>query len=207
MIGNLSPKQKQALFLIKETIKKTGKPPTLGELRELLRLKYINSVTHLINKLEEKGYIRRKRGEPRGIELASQEKKVVGIPLIGAVACGKPLLAQENIEGYISVDKNWLRGNPQDFFFLRAVGDSMNSAGIDDGDLTLIKIQSTANPNDQVVALIEDEATIKIYKPKEDYVALVPSSKNRQHKPIILREDFLIQGVVKMVLKKRMLES
>ncbi|MBM3254082.1 MAG: repressor LexA, partial [Candidatus Omnitrophica bacterium] len=165
MIGNLSPKQKQALFLIKETIKKTGKPPTLGELRELLRLKYINSVTHLINKLEEKGYIRRKRGEPRGIELASQEKKVVGIPLIGAVACGKPLLAQENIEGYISVDKNWLRGNPQDFFFLRAVGDSMNSAGIDDGDLTLIKIQSTANPNDQVVALIEDEATIKIYKP------------------------------------------
>lgn len=204
----LTVKQKLLFQIIKEYQRKHGVSPTLGELQKMLGVPFMNSVVVLIKSLEEKGYITREKGAERGIEpVVHSGAGTINVPVVGAVACGKPLLAQENVEGYISVDKNLLHNNPKDYFFLRALGDSMDKAGIDDGDMVLIKSQRTARPDEKVVALIDDEATIKVYKPYSGYVALVPKSSNSANKPIILHENFAIQGIVKAVFKKDMLTA
>lgn len=202
MADDLSPKQKLLLLLIKDFRRKHGHSPTLGEMKKLYGTDYTNSITQLLEKLEEKNYITRTPGAERGITTSQQGDEIVNIRVVGSIACGKPLLAQENVEGYISVDKRIIHGNENDYFFLRAVGDSMNNAGIEEGDMVLIKNQMTAENGDKVVALIDDEATLKVFKRIKDYVALVPQSKNPANKPIILHSDFTIQGVVKAVYKK-----
>jgi len=204
----LTTKQKLLLQIIKEYRRKNGVSPTFSELKNIMGVPFINSVVFLVKSLEEKGYIRREKGAERGIEPTSQDDTTtIEIPVVGAVACGLPLLATENIEGYIPVDKNLLHNDPKSYFFLRAVGDSMNNAGIDDGDMVLIKQQQSADNGERVVALIDDEATIKILKREADYVALVPRSKNPANKPIILHSDFTVQGIVKAVYKKEMLAA
>jgi len=132
---------------------------------------------------------------------------IVAIPLIGSVACGSPLLAQENIEGYIPVDPRLVRGDPGRFFFLRAHGDSMTAAGIDDGDLLLVESRVTADPGEIILALIGDEATVKLYKPGRDYAVLAPKSHNPSHRPIIMTSDCRIQGVVRTAIKREQLET
>ena len=207
MSENLSAKQKLLLQIIQDFRRKNGYSPSLSELKNLLGVNYVNSVVHLLEKLEEKGYIQKKAGAERGITPVSQSNTIANIPVVGNVACGNPLLAEENIEGYIPVDVTIVRNKPEDYFFLRAVGDSMNQAGINPGDLVLIESKPTAQPGDKVVALIDDEATIKIYQPSNDYVALVPKSDNPANKPIILNQDFTIQGIVKAVYQKEMLQA
>ena len=205
MDKQLSSKQKLLLYIIQDFRKKNGRSPSLGELRKLLGVNYVTSVVHLLKKLEEKGYITKTSTE-RGIAVVNRNQITVNIPLLGNVACGRPLLAQENIEGYIPVDKK-LINNSCKYFFLRAVGDSMDRAGINDGDLVLIQSQTNAKKGDKVVALIDDEATIKIFHPGNGYVALLPKSSNSANKPIILSYDFSIQGIVKEVYQKDMLQA
>jgi repressor LexA len=123
----------------------------------------------------------------------------VKIPILGSVACGTPLLAEQNIDSYISVSKELIRSN-NNYFILKAIGDSMNEVGINDGDLVLIKQQQFANENDLIVALIDDEATIKEFHRKQDMVILKPRSKNKNHQPIILTTDFKVQGVVDTII-------
>jgi repressor LexA len=123
----------------------------------------------------------------------------IDIPLVGQVSCGLPMLAHENIEAYISVSAS-LAGPGENYFFLRASGDSMNMAGINNGDLILVKQQATASNGERVVALVNDEATVKEIQYKGNYVTLLPRSSNPVHKPIILAEEFAIQGVVKGVI-------
>ncbi len=207
MEADLSPKQKLLLNIIKEYRRKHGESPTLGELKKILGVPFLNSVVHLLGKLEEKGFIQRAKGVERGITPVGDEKTMVNIPVVGAVACGRPLLAQENIEGYITVDRKLIKDDPKKYFFLKAIGDSMNNAGINDGDMVLIHSQSQARSEEKVVALIDDEATIKIFRPGNGYVALVPKSSNPNNKPIILRENFAIQGLVKAVYQKGMLTA
>lgn len=205
MPNDLSAQQKIMLQVLREYKRQHGVSPTLGELKKYFGFSSTSSVVHLLEKLEEKGYLRRE-GE-RGIEIAGEEKSTFDIPVIGAAACGKPLLAQENYEGFITIDANLVNGDPNKYFFLRAVGDSMNLAGIENGDYVLFKSGLQPQINDKVVALIDDEATIKIFKMGEGYVALVPQSSNPANKPIILHEDFTIQGIVKAVYKKDMLTA
>lgn len=212
MATDLTSKQKILLQIIKDNQRKYGTSPSLGELKNMLGVPFVNSVVHLLDKLEEKKYITRAPGMERGILLIENPDQTFKIPVIGAVACGKPLLAKENKEGYINIDKSLVSDNPDDYFFLRAVGDSMNKTdingkNIDDGDYVLIKQQTTANENDKVVALIDDEATIKVFKKGQDYVTLVPQSTNPANKPIILHSDFSIQGIVRAVFKKEMLTA
>lgn len=181
---------------------KHGQAPTLEEIRKALDYSGTSSVQRHTDALKEKGYLDKARGLS---PLDSNEK--VQIPLVGNVACGVPLLATENVEAYISYDSSKIAGRPDDYFFLRAVGDSMNEARvsgktIDDGDFVLIKKQQTANPGNRVVALIGDEATIKKFVPEDGHVRLQPESTNPKNKPIILFEDFSIQGVVEDVVKK-----
>lgn len=212
MKQQLSSKQKLLYQIIKDYQKKYGISPSLNELKKELGVPFVNSVVHLLEKLEEKGYLTRTPSTERGIKLLEESHQTINVPVVGAVACGQPLLAKQNIEGYIPVDKNLLSSNSADYFFLRAVGDSMdnsnvNGNNIENGDFVLIKTQSTANYNDKIVALIDDEATIKVYKKQQDYIALVPQSTNPANKPIILHSDFTIQGIVKAVFKKEMLSA
>ena len=111
------------------------------------------------------------------------------------VTCGKPILAVENIEAYIPYE---VKGDPKKYFFLRAIGDSMNlsKTKINDGDLVLIKKQSSAESGDEIVALIGDEATIKVFRKGDDCIALEPKSNNPIHKPLYVFEDLQIQGKV-----------
>ena len=133
--------------------------------------------------------------------MSNNASETVNIPLVGMVACGTPMLAQENIEGYIATDKNFVGGNLENYFYLRARGDSMNKVGIEDNDLVLIHSQNQAQSGNIIVALLDDSATIKILKKHEGYILLEPKSYNYIHKPIVLKEDFLIQGVVVKIIK------
>lgn len=207
MDAELTPKQKLLLNIIKDYRRKHGSSPTLNTLKDMLGVRFINSVAHLLDKLEEKGYIQRTKNIQGGFVPIGEDNKIVNIPMVGAVACGMPLLAQENIEGYIATDKKFITDEPKKYFYLHAIGDSMDLAGIQDGDMVLVHSQQTASPEDRAVALIDDEATIKFVRKGKDYIALVPKSSNPANKPIILHNDFSIQGVVKAVFKKEMLTA
>ena len=119
----------------------------------------------------------------------------VNIPLLGSIACGTPILAIENIESEIPVSNDLIKGSNK-YFLLRASGNSMNEVGINDGDLVLVKQQSTAENGDFVVAVIDDEATIKEFRKNSDAIVLRPRSTEQKHQPIILTRDFRIQGIV-----------
>lgn len=201
MENNLTHKQKLTLSAISDYIQKNGKSPTLDELRKILKLNAISSVQRHLSALKKKGYLTTEKHKSRGIKPQVEFSKTVNIPLVGNIACGVPLLAEENIEGYIPVKKEKIRGDASNYFFLRAVGDSMNLAGIDNGDFVLIKKANHANPGSKVVALIGDEATIKKFEMEKGAIKLVPESSNPKNKPLYFFEDIIIQGTVYDVFK------
>lgn len=185
------------LSYITEYFKQNAQSPTLEEIGKHFGYDSLTSVQRKVVALEEKGYIKRDKFQKRNISLVVEsEDRTFPVPIVGIVACGSPILALENVEGYLPTDIQFLRGNPKDYFYLRASGDSMNKAGIDDGNLVLVRQQNTAKPNERVVALIDDHATIKKIQSGDGFIALVPESTNPEHKPIILRKDFAIQGIV-----------
>jgi len=143
-----------------------------------------------------------KKKETKIIQLNSDEglsEHTVNVPLLGSVACGAPMFAQENIEAYIPVSTQLIKPSNK-YFILKASGNSMNEAGINNGDLVLVKQQQVANDKDLVVALIDDEATIKEFHKKQNIIILKPKSTEKKHQPIILTENFRIQGVVETVI-------
>lgn len=201
MLEYLSEKDRKGYSLIRNRLLQTGKKPTLEEINEVTGGKSPRSASLVIERLVRLGFLKK-----YGSNLKLTEKRIdtasvstVEIPLIGQVACGLPMLAQENIEAYYPVSRSLAKSGGT-YFLLRASGDSMNMAGINDGDLLLVKQQSTANNGEQVVALVNDEATVKEFYYKGNYVTLLPKSNNPVHKPIILTEEFVIQGVVKAVI-------
>ena len=202
MKKSLTSKQKIILATITDLTNKKGSAPTFEEVREELGYANTSSVQRHTDALKKKEYL----SETRGLSIKSSNNKVQ-IPLVGNVACGAPLLATENIEAYLYVDSDMVSHKPDDYFFLRAVGDSMNTSNIsgkniDDGDYVLVRKQNSANKGNRVVALIGDEATIKKYKPNGNSIVLEPESSNEANKPIIMFEDFTIQGVVVNIIKK-----
>ncbi|OGS07714.1 MAG: repressor LexA [Elusimicrobia bacterium RIFOXYA1_FULL_47_7] len=203
MKTHLTSKQQKVLDAVKEFQRVNNQIPSYKDLADALGYSSVNSIQQFINVLAEKKYLEVEKA--KGIKSINtgrkQEKELVSIPLLGRVACGAPLLAVENIEGYISVSKELIKNRPNNYFFLKAHGESMNDAGIDDNDLLLIESQSIANPSEIVLALIDDEATVKYYKPQKDYVVLLPKSKDDKYKPIVISKDFSIQGVVRRVVK------
>jgi len=128
-------------------------------------------------------------------EFVAENAHTIKLPLIGSIACGSPILAIENIEAEIPVSIDLIKGSSK-HFLLKAVGSSMNKAGINDGDIVLVKQQNTAENGDIVVALIDDEATIKELQKTREALVLKPHSTEPKHKPIILYRDFKIQGIV-----------
>ncbi len=194
-------KDKKAFAFICNRIINYDKAPSLREINEVTGGKSPRSASLIIDRLIKAGLIVKKG---RTIILANTQKSIqsintINIPLIGTISCGAPIFAEENIETHIPVTTS-LAKKGSVYFLLRATGDSMNLAGINNGDLLLIKQQQTAENGDKVVALINDEATIKIFEKTKDAVILRPRSTNKIHKPIILTNNCMIQGVVIAVL-------
>ena len=196
----LTQKQEEFFNVLADYIRREKIPPTNREILKMMGLKSPRSVAQYLDVLEEGGYIQRGKGA-RNIKIIkspydnSDSVKTIKVPILGYVPCGTPFLAEENIERSVVVSEK-IAKPPYKYFILRAVGDSMNKAGMNDGDLVLVRQQMTANNGDIVVALIDDEATIKQLRLHKDYITLEPNSTNPDHCPIILERDFRIQGVV-----------
>ncbi len=194
----LKPKETELLKAVRNALMK-GKSPSLRDLMETLGYKSPRSTNELVNRLIKMRFLRRDEdGNLKIIEnFPDDESRVqtVDIPLVGYVACGAPILAEENIQQHIPVSTR-LAPPPHRYYLLRAKGDSMNKAGINDGDVVLVRQQNTAKAKEIVVALINDEATIKEFNPGGDMIVLKPLSTNDAHKPIIVTRDLIIQGVV-----------
>ena len=194
--GKISAKQQEILEYIKETILKKGYPPAVREICEAVNLKSTSSVHSHLETLEENGYIRRDPTKPRAIEILDDHfnltrREVANIPLIGSVAAGQPILAQENIENYFPVPVDLIPN--QETFILKVKGESMINAGILDGDFVLVEQRATARNGEMVVALIEDGATVKTFYKEDGYIRLQP--ENDTMDPIIVT-DLQILGKV-----------
>lgn len=173
--------------------------PSLEDLFRIANILDVAVTDLLDNKQNTQPYTRKQSSLFSLAESESEYQQTINIPLLGNVACGYPLFAEENIETEISISTKLIKKNKK-YFILRASGDSMNMANIDDGDLVLIRHEQTAENGDRVVALIDDEATIKEYKNNGDHIVLLPKSSTKKHQPIILARDFKIQGIVERVI-------
>lgn len=173
---DITDAQERMLEYIIETIRDHDRSPTIREIGEAMGISSTNGVRYHLSALEERGYIRRHRGISRGIEwlehhLSAGEHHIgTEIPLLGSVAAGRPILAVENIEGVLAVDEMFARR--EGCFALRVSGGSMLDAGICDGDIVVVAPQPDARNGDIVVALIDDEATVKEYRRRKGSVIL-----------------------------------
>ena len=195
----LKEKEIEAFRYIRNAIVHGGFSPSVRDLRDELSYKSPRSALLLLNSLIERGWIQRNsQGDlqvRKDLEEQEDHARTVELPLVGAVSCGSPILAEENVEAYIPVSRSIVSSGNQ-YFLLRAMGDSMNKAGIQDGDILLVKQQNDASNGEKVVALIDDEATVKEFSKDNGFVVLKPRSSNKKHKPIIVSNNFSIQGVV-----------
>ena len=209
MKKDLTKKQETVLGVIKSYINKNNNSPTFKELMGLLKkkkmkLSSLNSLVQYLNKLEEKGYIQKFPGS-RGIRLLIEKGgNFLKIPLLGNADCGEPLsFADDIVEDYINVSEKIIKGDKNKYFFVRAVGDSMNKEGIDNGDYVLVKTEPESHSGNNVVAIINGLGTIKKLIKDKGVLMLVPCSTNSTHKPIILHpeDECLICGRVERVFK------
>lgn len=194
--GKITPKQQEILEFIKTEILKKGYPPSVRDICEAVRLKSTSSVHSHLETLEKNGYIRRDPTKPRAIEIIDDtfnlaRREVTNVPLIGSVAAGQPILAQENIEDYFPVPAEYLPN--KDTFMLKVKGESMVNAGIFDGDYIMVAQQTTAKNGDIVVALIDDSATVKTFYKENGHYRLQP--ENDSMDPIIVKEVSILGKV------------
>ncbi len=195
--GKITAKQQEILEYIKETILKKGYPPAVREICEAVHLKSTSSVHSHLETLEENGYIRRDPTKPRAIEILDDcfnltRREVVNVPILGSIAAGQPLLAQENIENYFPIPVDVLPN--AEIFMLKVKGESMINAGIYNGDHILVAQQSHADNGEIVVALLEDSATVKRFYKEDGHYRLQP--ENDSMDPIICNEVEILGKVV-----------
>lgn len=193
----LTPRQAQILDLIRDHIQETGYPPTRAELARQLGFKSANAAEDHLRALQRKGVIELLPGTSRGIRLVEE----AGLPVVGDVAAGHPILAQENIDRHIEVDPQMFSPNAD--YMLRVRGDSMLNAGILDGDLLAVHQSREARNGQIVVARIEDEVTVKRFRKERNRVLLIP--ENDQFEPIEVRageQELEIEGIAVGVLRQ-----
>jgi len=184
----LTPTQEKVFDFLKDFLREKGFPPTLREIASHFGLGGPKAPQKTLTILERKGYIHKVPGGSRAIEILGHPSvrltQILPIPIVGRVRAGEPILAVENIEGYISLDRSI--ASSEDVFLLRVQGDSMIDAHIQDGDFALVKPQPNAENGEIVVALIEDEATIKRIFQKRDLIRLEPA--NPKMEPIVVKK-------------------
>ena len=192
----ITKKQEEILNYIKDEILERGFPPAVREICQAVGLKSTSSVHSHLESLEKNGYIRRDPTKPRAIEILDESfnmlrREMVNVPVVGTVAAGQPILAEQNIDSYFPIPSEYMPNEQS--FILQVKGESMVNAGILDGDSVLVMHQTTARNGDIVVALIEDSATVKTYYKENGHYRLQP--ENDTMDPIIV-DDCKILGKV-----------
>lgn len=193
----ITAKQQEILKYIKANILKKGYPPAVREICEAVNLKSTSSVHSHLETLERNGYIRRDPTKPRAIEILDDEfaltrREMVQVPILGTVAAGQPILAQENIEDYFPIPASMLPNS--DVFMLRVKGESMINAGIYHGDCVIVSQTNTAENGDIVVAMLDDSATVKRYYKEKGHYRLQP--ENPAMEPIIVDKLEILGKVI-----------
>ena len=194
--GKITPKQQEILDFIKSEILSKGYPPAVRDICEAVHLKSTSSVHSPLETLEKNGYIRRDPTKPRAIEIMDDSfnlsrREVVNVPMVGTVAAGQPILAQEHIEGYFPIPAEYMPNT--DCFMLKVKGESMINAGIFDGDYIMVRQQNVASNGEMIVALVGDSATVKTFYQENGHYRLQP--ENDSMDPIIV-DDVQILGKV-----------
>ena len=195
--GKITDKQREILEYIKEMILKKGYPPAVREICEAVHLKSTSSVHSHLESLEKNGYIRRDPTKPRTIEILDDDfaltrRELVNVPVIGTVAAGVPILAEQNIEDYLPIPAEILPNN--EVFMLKVKGNSMIEAGIYNGDKVIVAKQPNAENGDKVVALVDDSATVKTFYKENGHFRLQP--ENSSMDPIILDQVEILGKVI-----------
>lgn len=195
--GKITAKQQEILEYIKECILKKGYPPAVREICEAVHLKSTSSVHSHLETLERNGYIRRDPTKPRAIEILDDEfaltrREMVQVPMIGTVAAGQPILAEENIEDYFPIPASILPN--AETFMLKVKGESMINVGIFDGDQVIVERTSTARNGEIVVALVEDSATVKRFYKEKGHYRLQP--ENDTMEPILVEHVEILGKVI-----------
>jgi repressor LexA len=199
--SNLTPRQAQILRLIQRAVVETGMPPTRKEIADELGFRSDNAAEEHLRALARKGVISLLPGASRGIQLKDTLREQMGLPLIGRVAAGSPILAEENIEGHLSIDPSIFHVRPH--YLLKVVGMSMKDAGILDGDLVAVHRTPDVRNRQIVVARLENEVTVKRYRQEGPVAWLLPENDAFEPIKVDLKEQsLLIEGVVVGVVRR-----
>jgi len=195
----LTARQQEVLDLIKNAILKTGFPPTRAEIAEELGFRSPNAAEEHLKALARKGAIEMMPGASRGIKIVEDQQ--LGLPIIGRVAAGEPILAQEHVEDYCEIPANWFK--PDADFLLEVHGESMINIGIMDGDLIAVHKTETARNGQIVVARVEDEVTVKRYQKNRNKVTLFAENDDFNPIEVNLKEtNFAIEGLYVGVIRR-----
>ena len=201
MPDKLTARQRQVLDLVREHIEDSGMPPTRAEIATALGFRSANAAEEHLRALARKGVIELVPGASRGIRLKESQREATGLPLIGRVAAGRPILAEEHIQGRYQVDPALFRPHPH--YLLQVHGMSMKDAGILDGDLVAVHRTPEVRSRQIVVARLDDEVTVKRYRQEGKIVWLMP--ENADFEPIrvdLERQAVVIEGVVVGVVRR-----
>jgi repressor LexA len=197
----LTPRQKQVLELVRTALEETGMPPTRAEIAAALGFRSANAAEEHLRALERKGAIEMVRGVSRGIRLKDSLREQMGLPLVGRVAAGQPILAQEHIEAHYKIDPSLF--HPKPHYLLRVDGMSMKDAGILDGDLVAVHRTPEVRSRQIVVARLDDEVTVKRYRQEGSIVWLLPENAEFEPIRVDLQETaMIIEGVVVGVIRQ-----
>ena len=196
----LTPRQRQILEMIQEFISETGMPPTRAEIAGELGFKSANAAEEHLRALQRKGVLELLPGASRGIQLKDSLRDQIGLPLVGRVAAGSPILAEEHIEARYKIDQQLFKPKPH--YLLRVQGMSMKNAGILDGDLVAVHRTPEVRSRQIIVARLDDEVTVKRYRQNGSLVSLLP--ENEDFEPIevdLKHQSLVIEGVVVGVIR------
>ncbi len=200
-MSDLTPRQTQILRLIQQAITETGMPPTRKEIAQELGFKSPNAAEDHLRALERNGVITLRPGASRGIQLRDTMREQFGLPLIGRVAAGQPIMSEEHVEARISIDPDTFQPRPH--YLLKVIGMSMKDAGILDGDLVAVHRTPDVRNRQIIVARLENEVTVKRYRQEGSIAWLLPENKDFEPIKVNLKEEsLLIEGVVVGVLRR-----
>ncbi len=200
-MSDLTPRQSQVLQLIRQSLQESGMPPTRAEIASQLGFRSANAAEEHLRALARKGCVELLPGSSRGIRLKDTIREQLGLPLIGRVAAGRPILAEEHIVDHLKIDPALFQPRPH--YLLKVVGMSMKNVGILDGDLVAVHRTAEVRNRQIVVARLENEVTVKRYRQQGSIVWLMP--ENSDFEPIrvdLQQEPLLIEGVVVGVLRR-----
>jgi len=200
MAKDLTDKQQLILNFIKDAINDSGFPPTVREIGDKFGITVKGAYDHM-KAIEKKGFIKTEHNKSRAIVITDDDSEIrstgISIPLLGRIAAGSPILAEENIEDYLSFPEEMF--SKGEYFALTVRGDSMIEGGIFDGDIAVIKKQNTANNGEIIAALLDDEATLKVFQKTSTSIKLMP--RNAAYKPIEC-QDVIVMGKLAAIFRR-----